>query len=102
MIQIAVRDDSPTSALPTSALVERYQLARRIPDAERPVVFVGPYEHHPNELPWRESIADLVVIGEDGDGHIDLADLERQLIRYAHRRLRIGSFSAASNVTGIL
>ncbi len=85
-----------------AGLDERYQLARRIPDAERPVVFVGPYEHHSNELPWRESIADVVVIGEDADGHIDLADLERQLIRYAQRPLRIGSFSAASNVTGIL
>ena len=66
------------------------------------MVFVGPYEHHSNELPWRESIADVVVIGEDADGHIDLADLERQLGRYAQRPLQIGSFSAASNVTGIL
>jgi selenocysteine lyase/cysteine desulfurase len=83
-------------------LNERYRLAARIPAAQRPVVFIGPYEHHSNELPWRESIADVVVIGEDGTGHIDQADLERQLTRYADRPLRIGSFSAASNVTGIL
>jgi selenocysteine lyase/cysteine desulfurase len=69
---------------------------------ERPVVFVGPYEHHSNELPWRESVADVVGIGENADGHVDLADLEAQLAKYAHRPLRIGSFSAASNVTGIL
>ncbi|GIF00063.1 aminotransferase class V-fold PLP-dependent enzyme [Paractinoplanes rishiriensis] len=69
---------------------------------DRPVVFVGPFEHHSNELPWRESIADVVPVGEDADGHIDLADLERLLIAYADRPLRIGSFSAASNVTGIL
>jgi hypothetical protein len=43
-----------------------------------------------------------MVIAEDPDGHIDVADLERQLIRFAGRALRIGSFSAASNVTGIL
>jgi len=85
-----------------AGLDERYGLAGRIPEAERPVVFVGPYEHHSNELPWRESIADVVVIGEDADGHIDLADLESQLDRYARRPLLIGSFSAASNVTGIL
>ena len=85
-----------------AGLDERYQLAGRIPEAERPVVFVGPYEHHSNELPWRESIAEVVVIGEDADGHIDLADLGRQLTRYAQRPLLIGSFSAASNVTGIL
>jgi selenocysteine lyase/cysteine desulfurase len=85
-----------------AGLDERYGLAGRIPQAERPVVFVGPYEHHSNELPWRESIAEVVVIGEDADGHIDLADLESQLDRYARRPLLIGSFSAASNVTGIL
>ena len=85
-----------------AGLDERYSLAGRIPEAERPVVFVGPYEHHSNELPWRESIAEVVVIGEDADGHIDLADLESQLARYTRRPLLIGSFSAASNVTGIL
>ena len=45
---------------------------------QRPVVFIGPYEHHSNELPWRESIADVVTIREDRDGHIDLAQLERR------------------------
>jgi selenocysteine lyase/cysteine desulfurase len=80
----------------------RYRLLDQIPPSERPVVFVGPYEHHSNELPWRETIADVVVIGADADGHIDLADLAGQLSRYASRPLRIGSFSAASNVTGIL
>ena len=85
-----------------SELDERYALRDRIPAGERPVVFIGPYEHHSNELPWRESIADVVTIHEDADGRIDLAHLERELVRYADRPLRIGSFSAASNVTGIL
>ncbi len=80
----------------------RYRLLDQIPAAQRPVVFVGPYEHHSNELPWRETIADVVVIGADADGHIDLDDLSALLARYATRPLRIGSFSAASNVTGIL
>jgi selenocysteine lyase/cysteine desulfurase len=85
-----------------AGLDDRYRLTARIPAEQRPVVFVGPYEHHSNELPWRESVADVVVIGEDADGHIDLADLERQLDAHARRPLLIGSFSAASNVTGIL
>jgi selenocysteine lyase/cysteine desulfurase len=80
----------------------RYGLAARIPAAERPVVFIGPYEHHSNELPWRESIAEVVTIPEDADGRIDLARLEAGLVRHAGRPLLIGSFSAASNVTGIL
>ena len=85
-----------------SQLEDRYHLAHHIPPEERPVVFVGPFEHHSNELPWRETIADVVEIAEDDDGHVDLAMLEEQLVRHAARPLRIGSFSAASNVTGIL
>ena len=80
----------------------RYRLAEQIPAAERPVVFIGPFEHHSNELPWRESIADVVTIREDADGHIDLAHLRAELAAHADRPLRIGSFSAASNVTGIV
>src|SRR5215212_2099407 len=83
-------------------LDDRYHLTDQIPPAERPVVFIGPYEHHSNELPWRESIADVVVIGEDADGHVDLGGLEAELVAHADRPLRIGSFSAASNVTGIV
>jgi selenocysteine lyase/cysteine desulfurase len=82
-------------------LDDRYRLSERIPLDERPVVFIGPYEHHSNELPWRESIADVVVIDECLDGSIDLDQLERELRRFAERPLKIGSFSAASNVTGI-
>ena len=83
-------------------LDDRYDLRAAIPLAERPAVFIGPYEHHSNELPWRESLADLVVIPEDHDGRIDLARLEAALAAYADRPLKIGSFSAASNVTGVL
>jgi len=79
----------------------RYRLLEQIPEKERPVVFIGPYEHHSNELPWRESIADVVVIQEDADGRVCLEHLQRELERYADRPLKIGSFSAASNVTGI-
>jgi selenocysteine lyase/cysteine desulfurase len=79
-----------------------YRLRGSIPAEERPVVLVGPYEHHSNELPWRESVADVVTIPEDEDGVVDVTRLEEELRRYAHRPLRIGSFSAASNVTGIV
>ena len=85
-----------------SQLEDAYSLAAGIPAAHRPVVFVGPFEHHSNELPWRETIADVVEIPADHDGHIDLTVLEAQLIAYAARPLLIGSFSAASNVTGIV
>jgi hypothetical protein len=84
-------------------LDERYGLSRRIPADERPVVFIGPYEHHSNELPWRETIADVITIPEDADGHVDLDPRSRpRCVSPRDRPLRIGSFSAASNVTGIL
>ena len=83
-------------------LDDRFQLSSQIPADQRPVVFLGPFEHHSNELGWRESICDVVTISEDANGHIDLGQLEEELIRYADRPLRIGSFSAASNVTGIV
>jgi selenocysteine lyase/cysteine desulfurase len=74
----------------------------RLSESDRPVVFLGPYEHHSNELPWRESIADVVTIREDADGRVDLDHLDHELRRHADRGLKIGSFSAASNVTGII
>ncbi len=85
-----------------SVLEDSFHLTAMIPVSERPVIFIGPFEHHSNELPWRESIADVVVIPQDLDGHIDTAVLETELARYADRPLKIGSFSAASNVTGIV
>lgn len=68
-----------------------------------PVVFIGPYEHHSNDISWRESFAQVVEVDLDAAGEIDLDDLRRKVSdpRFADR-LKIGSFSAASNVTGII
>ena len=85
-----------------AGLDDRYHLSAAIPAEERPVVFLGPFEHHSNEIPWRETIADVVTIREDADGHVCLEHLAEELARYADRPLKIGSFSAASNVTGIV
>jgi selenocysteine lyase/cysteine desulfurase len=85
-----------------SPLEDEFALSSHIPADARPVVFVGPFEHHSNELPWRETIADVVEIPADHDGHIDLDALEEKLISFAGRPRLIGSFSAASNVTGIV
>ena len=83
-------------------LDREYQISAQIPKQQRPVVFIGPYEHHSNELPWRESIAQVVTIPLNEQGQIDLDVLQKQLKRFANRPLKIGSFSAASNVTGTL
>lgn len=73
-----------------------------IPESERPVVLVGPYEHHSNELPWRESLATVVRLPLDGKGRPCLATLERLLVEYAERPQRFVTLSAASNVTGVI
>ncbi|HBW84318.1 MAG TPA: aminotransferase [Gammaproteobacteria bacterium] len=82
-------------------LSERHGLLAAIPLSQRPVVFVGPYEHHSNELPWRESIAKVHVVPLDAEGQLDISSLERLLQQHGDAPLIIGSFSAASNVTGI-
>ncbi len=83
-------------------LSRRYALLEQIPESERPVVFLGPYEHHSNELPWRESIAKIVNIPLTNEGLLDLNVLEQKLGEYRDCPLKIGSFSAASNVTGLI
>jgi selenocysteine lyase/cysteine desulfurase len=86
------RDESGTSSSAFRELLAKAQ----------PVVFVGPYEHHSNEISWRHSLATTVQVRLDASGNIDFAHLEQVLKDPRYQgRLRIGSFSAASNVTGI-
>lgn len=71
-------------------------------ERHRPIVFVGPYEHHSNEISWRSGFATVVEVDLDAEGGIDLQHLQRLLQDPQYQqRLRIGSFSAASNVTGM-
>ncbi|KMZ74918.1 Cysteine desulfurase [Zostera marina] len=72
-------------------------------ESERWVVYVGPYEHHSNLLSWRQSLADVVEITLDDSGNIDIDALEMSLKDPVYAgRPKLGSFSACSNVTGIL
>ncbi len=68
-----------------------------------PVIYVGPYEHHSNEISWRDGLCEIVTINLDDDGHIDMLHLEQMLrLPQYQDRIKIGSFSAASNVTGLV
>lgn len=69
----------------------------------KPIVFVGPYEHHSNEIMWRQTLCEIVEVPLNDNGTLDLERLEEMVsdARY-DGRLKIGSFSAASNVTGLL
>lgn len=72
-----------------------------LPDELKPVVFVTHMEHHSNHTSWLETIADVVVIDPDEKGLVDLDSLRKSLGKYKHHKLKIGSFTACSNVTGI-
>ncbi|MGH1414896.1 MAG: aminotransferase class V-fold PLP-dependent enzyme [Pelagimonas sp.] len=65
------------------------------------VVIIGPYEHHSNILPWRESGAKVIEIPEAENGGPDLVCLQATLEQHQGQHI-IGSFSAASNVTGVM
>lgn len=73
----------------------------KLPEKLRPVVFITHMEHHSNQTSWLETIADVIVIKPNDEGLVDLNDFEMQLKKYNDRKLKIGSFTACSNVTGI-
>jgi selenocysteine lyase/cysteine desulfurase len=76
--------------------------ADRVLAGESVVVLIGPYEHHSNILPWRESGARVIEIDEGPEGGPSLGHLRDVLGEESDADLLIGSFSAASNVTGIV
>lgn len=80
---------------------EQLQGFTHLPAELRPVVFITHLEHHSNQTSWLESLCDTVIIEPDKDGTVSSSHLEQQLEIYKDRLLKIGSFSAASNVTGI-
>lgn len=83
-------------------LVALLDIPARLARGDRVVVLVGPYEHHSNLLPWRESGAEVIEVIEAAAGGPDLDDLRAQLDAAQGADLIVGSFSAASNVTGIV
>lgn len=69
---------------------------------DRPVVFISHMEHHSNHVSWMETIADVVVLPPCINNLVSLDELKKQLKIYDDRKLKIGAFSACSNVTGII
>ncbi len=69
---------------------------------KKPIVFVGPYEHHSNEIMWRQTLCEVIEIPLNNEGELDLIELDRIVSDPKYdNRYKIGSFSAASNVSGI-
>ena len=79
----------------------RKRLDLNVNKATLPVVIVGPYEHHSNEISYREAMCETVRIGLEADGLVDLHELENELIKHQGREI-IGAFCIASNVSGVI
>lgn len=54
-------------------------------DSHRPIIFIGPFEHHSNILPWREADVDFVQLGVNAAGGLDLDELRSLLRRFKSR-----------------
>lgn len=72
-----------------------------LPKELKPVVFVTHMEHHSNHTSWLETIADVIVIPHDENGLVNPDFLEELIKKEVNRKLKIGAFTACSNVTGI-
>jgi selenocysteine lyase/cysteine desulfurase len=73
----------------------------QLPEREIPVIFMTHMEHHSNQTSWLETLGEVILINPDREGRVDLNHLEQLLNIYKDRQLKIGSFTACSNVTGI-
>ncbi|KAB2907369.1 MAG: aminotransferase class V-fold PLP-dependent enzyme [Ignavibacteriales bacterium] len=73
----------------------------KMDEITRPVVFLTHMEHHSNQTSWLETFCDVVVVPPGEDGLVCEDNLIREIERYSDRKVKIGSFSACSNVTGI-
>lgn len=71
-------------------------------DEDCPVVFVTHMEHHSNHISWLETIADVIVVPPGENNLVDPSCLETKVANYSNRKLKIGAFTAASNVSGII
>lgn len=80
---------------------ERAKAHYNQPASERPVVFLTHMEHHSNHTSWLECEVDVVVVPPGDNLMVDPDNLLKELEKYIDRKVKIGSFTSCSNVTGI-
>ena len=66
----------------------------------KPVIFYSLYEHNSNSLSWKETNCEIVII--DADYDIFYTVLKLELDNHKDNYIKIGSFTASSNITGLL
>jgi selenocysteine lyase/cysteine desulfurase len=83
-------------------LHEKFRDKIKIPEEDRPVIFITSMEHHSNQTSWLETIGDVVIIGLDDEGLTDLEHFKRLIDKYKNRKMKIAAITSCSNVTGIM
>lgn len=98
MTEVVTKKEIPSSI----TKLEEFDIININLKSNSPVVFISPYEHHSNDIMWRENFAEVVEVELTPDGCLNIDDLEKKVSdpKFNHR-FKIGSFSAASNVTGL-
>lgn len=80
---------------------ERMQDQVAFSEEDKPVIFITHMEHHSNQTSWNECDVTLEIVAPDEQGLPSAEHLTELLLNYKHRKVKIGSFTACSNVTGI-
>lgn len=80
---------------------EQFQSQITTAEDHKPVVFITHMEHHSNQTTWNTCNVTVVVIDKNEHGQPCEQDLTNKLQQYKDRPMKIGSFTACSNVTGI-
>ncbi len=80
---------------------EKWRERLTIEEHEKPVVFISHMEHHSNQTTWHECEVTVEIVKSDDKGCPCLDNLQELLAQYKDRPVKIGSFTACSNVTGI-
>lgn len=81
------------------ATIKRFNIT--VAKKKLPLIIVGPYEHHSNEISYREAFCEVKRVGLTKEGLIDLKQL-KEILQENQKRDIIGSFCIASNVSGIV
>jgi len=82
-------------------VLENLKEFTHVPEEMKPIVFVSHMEHHSNQTSWLETIADVEVIPCNEEGLVCVNTFEKVIKKHQHRKLKIASITACSNVTGI-
>jgi selenocysteine lyase/cysteine desulfurase len=106
------RDSLLFAGFGMTAVINKFQriLGLRVPEQymdcvkieSKPLIIITHMEHHSNQTSWVECLVDTEIINRRTDGLPDTDHLRQIMETNRWRKTIIGSFTACSNVTGII